>query len=393
MSVASTPFYRAAKTAYYGIFNSLAEASLRRTNTKFVRGRLEKPSIKVVSYYGWQNGISEGALLQHAAFKALGYDVDIVDVTRAMSNPLARIECKGGDLFVIHCGGNHFLRAAWPLRHVLPLGRVVAYFAWELPDPPRDWPQSRFLWDEIWTPSRYSAHALSQWCDCPINIVPHVVLHSDSEPRKWRKGEQPLVFLTMADARSSLSRKNPQGVVKAFQSAFPNESDVELLVKLHKTDIRGSPELDQLLAAIKLDSRIRLINQTMTRDEIDRLMLSAHAFVSLHRAEGFGIPLLEAQSFGLATIATAWSGNLDFTTQATSFLIPYKMTTMHDTGDVYGNVTWAEPDIASAAAAMRRLYNNPSELARIASAGWEASQPQRQLSRFANSLEHTCVCN
>ena len=78
-------------------------------------------------------------------------------------------------------------------------------------------------------------------------------------------------------------------MVKAFQSAFPNESDVELLVKLHKTDIRGSPELDQLLAAIKLDPRIRLINQTMTR-KIDRIMLSAHAFVSLHRAEGFGIP-------------------------------------------------------------------------------------------------------
>ena len=393
MNVASTPFYRAAKTVYYGIFNSLAEASLRRTNTKFVRGRLEKPSINVVSYYGWQNGISEGALLQYAAFKALGYDVKTIDVTPAMSNPFARVECNGADLFVVHCGGNQFLRAAWPLRDVLPHGRVVAYFAWELPDPPRDWPQSRLLWDEIWTPSRYSAHSLSQWCDCPINIVPHVVLRADTEPRKWRKGEQPLVFLTMADARSSLSRKNPQGVVKAFQSAFPNESDVELLVKLHKTKIRSSPELDQLLDSIKLDSRIRLINQTMTREEIDRLMLSAHAFVSLHRAEGFGIPLLEAQSFGLATIATAWSGNLDFTTQATSLLIPYKMTTMHDTGGVYGNVTWAEPDTASAAAAMRRLYDNPSELARIASAGWEAGQPQRQLSRFANSLGHTCIRN
>ena len=258
MNSASTPFYRAAKTAYYGIFNSLAEASLRRTNPKFVRGRLEKPTIKVISYYGWQNGISEGALLQHAAFRALGYDADIVDVTRAMSNPLARVECNGADLFVVHCGGDQFLRAAWPLRDVLPHGRVVAYFAWELPDPPRDWPRSRLLWDEIWTPSRYSAGALSQWCDCPIKVVPHVLLRADTKAREWRKGEEPLRFITMADARSSLSRKNPQGVVKAFRSAFPCESDVELLVKLHKTEIRSSPELDELLAEIKLDSRIQL---------------------------------------------------------------------------------------------------------------------------------------
>ena len=275
MNSASKPFYRAAKTAYYRIFNSLAQASLRRTSTKFIRNGAAKPSVKVVSYYGWQNGISEGALLQRAAFKALGYDAEIVDVTRAMSNPFARVECKRGDLFVVHCGGNQFLRAAWPLRDVLPHGRVVAYFAWELPDPPRDWPPSGHLWDEIWTPSRYSASTLSQWCDCPINVVPHVVLCANSEPRKWRKGEEPLRFLTMADARSSLSRKNPQGVVKAFQSAFPDESDVELLVKLHKTEIRSSPELDQLLDAIKLDSRIRLINQTMTRDDLARLLLGS----------------------------------------------------------------------------------------------------------------------
>jgi glycosyltransferase involved in cell wall biosynthesis len=294
----------------------------------------------------------------------------------------------GADIFVVHCGGDQFLRAAWPLRDVLPR-RVVAYFAWELPDPPRDWPQSRLLWDEIWTPSRYSASALSQWRDCPIKIVPHVVLRDYTEPRKWRKGEEPLIFLTMADARSSLSRKNPQGAIKAFQSAFPNERDVELLVKLHKTEVRSSPELDQLFAAIKSDSRIRLINQTMTRDELNRLFLEAHAFVSLHRAEGFGIPLLEAQTLGLATIAAAWSGNLDFTTQATSLLIPYKMTTTHDAGNVYGDVTWAEPEIEAAAAAMRKLHDSPGELARIAAAGWQASRPQIQLDRFPKTLEHT----
>ena len=159
-----------------------------------------------------------------------------------------------------------------------------------------------------------------------------------------------------------------------------------VLPRTQVTRVATSPELGELLAEIKLDSRIRLINQTMTRDELDRLFLQAHAFVSLHRAEGFSIPLLEAQTLGLATIATAWSGNLDFTTQETSLLIPYKMTTTQDAGNVYGDVTWAEPEIEAAAAAMRKLHDSPGELARIAAAGWQASRPQIQLDRFARRL-------
>jgi glycosyltransferase involved in cell wall biosynthesis len=195
----------------------------------------------------------------------------------------------------------------------------------------------------------------------------------------------------MADARSSLSRKNPHGAVNAFRLAFPNETDVKLLVKLHKTDVRNSPELDRLLAEIERDPRISLINKTMTRDELDRLYLEAHTFVSLHRAEGFGLPLLEAQTLGLATIATAWSGNVDFTTNETSLLVPYTLTDAYDEGGVYGKVTWAEPDIESAAAAMRTLYDHPSEFARISTAGWNATRPKEQLDRFTISLQRTCL--
>jgi glycosyltransferase involved in cell wall biosynthesis len=389
-----SPVYRAAKAIYYGVFNKIATASLGRTRKKNLSsGELNKPSIKIVSYFGWQNGISEGAALQSAALRMLGYKVDAVDITRAMTNPFAHIACQEADLFIIHCGGNQFLRAAWPLRQLLLRGKVVGYFAWELPDPPRDWPGGRLLWDEIWTPSHYSARSLSQWCDyCPIRVVPHVFLHEGTGPREWRKGKERLRFLTMADARSSLSRKNPQGAIEAFRLAFPGQSDVELVVKLHKTDVRNSPELDRLIAAIKADSRVRLINRTMNRDEMNQLMLNAHAFVSLHRSEGFGIPLLEAQTLGLATIATAWSGNMDFTTADTTILIPYTIKSTHDTGGVYGDVTWAEPDVEAAAAAMRKLYYFPGELARIAAAGWEASRPQQQLSRLARALPKTRLC-
>jgi glycosyltransferase involved in cell wall biosynthesis len=218
-------------------------------------------------------------------------------------------------------------------------------------------------------------------------VIPPLVFRGSETPKQWDKGVEPLRFLTMADARSSLSRKNPIGAVKAFRSAFPNETDVELTVKLHKTDVRESAELRRLLDEISQDSRIRLIDRTLERNELEQLLLSCHSFVSLHRAEGFGLPILEAQTFGLATIVTGWSGNLDFTNDETSLVIPYTMTTTHDTGNVYGRVRWADPDLQSAARAMRKLYDSPGELARIAAAGWNAHRPERQLDHFAKSFK------
>jgi glycosyltransferase involved in cell wall biosynthesis len=386
----TTFMHKASKTLYHSSFNSLARASLRRDLTSATRRIGGNPSFRIVSYFGWQNGISAGALLQQAALSALGYKAEVVDVTPAMNNPFAPVECTTADFFIIHCGVEQFLRVAWPIRRMIPRARVAFYLAWELSNPPNVQQELSRCWDELWTPSLHSARALSQWCTNPVRIVPHILLRDGTTPRRWQKGSEPLRFLTMADARSSLSRKNPYGAVKAFKLAFPRTNDVELIVKLHKTDIRGSDELDRLLAEIKLDSRIRLINKTMTPDDIDRLLLFSHVLVSLHRAEGFGIPLLEAQTHGLATIATAWSGNLDFTTNETGFLIPYTLTRMHDFGGVYGDVTWADPDTGLAAHAMRELYDNPGTLARMAAAACHAHKPQKQLHRFEQALNE-CI--
>ena len=98
------------------------------------------------------------------------------------------------------------------------------------------------------------------------------------------------------------------------------------------------------------------------------------------------MPLLEARLFGLATLATAWSGNLDFMSEENSVLIPYELATMRDEGGVYGEVTWANPDVGAAALAMRRFYEDPAHLAEVAKAGWEASSPERQLARLAEAL-------
>ncbi len=52
-----------------------------------------------------------------------------------------------------------------------------------------------------------------------------------------------------------------------------------------------------------------------------RIFASADAFVLPSRGEGWGLPLMEAMSMGLPTIATAFGGNLDFMNGTNSYLV------------------------------------------------------------------------
>ena len=52
-------------------------------------------------------------------------------------------------------------------------------------------------------------------------------------------------------------------------------------------------------------------------------MASADAYVSLHRAEGYGLTMAEAMMLGKPVIATGYSGNLEFMDEDNSVLVPY----------------------------------------------------------------------
>jgi hypothetical protein len=58
---------------------------------------------------------------------------------------------------------------------------------------------------------------------------------------------------------------------------------------------------------------------------------------------------------------------------------------------VYGRVTWADPNIESAALSMRRFYEEPEFLSRISVAGWEASHPQRQMASFVEAVKNAAL--
>jgi glycosyltransferase involved in cell wall biosynthesis len=95
-------------------------------------------------------------------------------------------------------------------------------------------------------------------------------------------------------------------------------------------------------------------------------MAACDCYVSLHRAEGFGLTIAEAMSIGKPVIATGYSGNVDFMTLANSYLVDYAIGRVGPDCEIYpADGEWAEPNIEHAAKLMRRVWSDTEEATQI----------------------------
>jgi glycosyltransferase involved in cell wall biosynthesis len=265
-------------------------------------------------------------------------------------------------------------------RHPLSAPLRIGYWAWELEQFPSGWERFFADYHEIWCPSGFTAQALAQRSPVPVIALPHLPdwphLRQRASARTASRStttQAPFTFLTLFDFWSTAERKNPAGVITAFQRAFPrsdaNTPAVRLLIKASSAD--QFPEQSAALKALSDgDPRIHWIEALLPQAELDALYAEADALVSLHRAEGFGLTLAEAMALGIPVIATGYSGNLEFMPAGSAELIPWTPTTIQSTrGDYVAGARWAEPDLNAAAAAMRRLALDPEAARQLGERG------------------------
>jgi glycosyltransferase involved in cell wall biosynthesis len=164
----------------------------------------------------------------------------------------------------------------------------------------------------------------------------------------------------MFDGRSTLARKNPMGAIAAFKRAFGPRDDAVLIVKA--VEIGAEPRaLADLRAAIADWPNIRILTEQLGDRDVLELLASVDALVSLHRSEGFGLPIAEAMTLGVPAVVTGWSGNAEFAEGAV-VAVPYRLVPAADPSRRYErpDLRWAEPDLDAAAAALRRLAADPA---------------------------------
>lgn len=266
-----------------------------------------------------------------------------------------------------------------PARLTAPLR--IGYWAWELEAFPDGWELHFADYDEIWCPSAYCAQSLSQRSPVPVVPLPHLpdwprldLLRSKRQAQRQNHRSTPFRFLSLFDFWSTPERKNPAGVIAAFQQAFPPERadqdpSVELLIKTSSAE-QFPGQRRELEALAGGDQRVRWLDGLLSRKELDALFCSADALVSLHRAEGFGLNLADAMAIELPVIATGYSANLEFMPPGSAELVPWSTATIsRSCGDYRKGLHWADPHLEAAAAAMARLVQQPTWAAALGRRG------------------------
>lgn len=249
----------------------------------------------------------------------------------------------------------------------------IAYWAWEASELPDSWMNSMSHFDEIWVPSSYVKNVVEKKSVLPVKVMPHPVRTPANEMTAHRSEfsipENTFVCLVLFDINSSIERKNPFAAIQAFQKAFGKDPQTHLVVKVHH-EHRFPKEFDHLKQTLQEIPNSTLLTGTFDKTKIMRLIQCCDVYVSLHRAEGYGMVLAEAMSMGTAVIATGWSGNTEFMNPENSCLVGYELKTLESSCPNYPKgLLWAEPSIENASEHLIQLRNDPDFLNKIRTLG------------------------
>lgn len=248
----------------------------------------------------------------------------------------------------------------------------IGFWPWELPQWPALWHHAYGFVDEVWASTRFATEAFRSSASVQVSQRPLAVAVDATDGLGRNDFGLPaghFLFGFAFDGLSSFGRKNPEGCISAFQQAFPDR-DLPVGLVLKGLRVTDNPKWQSLVDASKADPRIHLLSGSYSRGALLDLFRALDCFISLHRSEGFGRNIAEAMLLGKPVIATAFSGNVDFTTNTTSFQVPYRLRPLKADEYPFGEgLSWAEPDIAIAAERMREVWGDAATRVAIAAAG------------------------
>jgi glycosyltransferase involved in cell wall biosynthesis len=239
----------------------------------------------------------------------------------------------------------------------------IATWYWELDTIPEEWVHLAGSVDEMWAPTKFIADTMRKRLTIPVyDMLPGVSLGPVERIPRARVGvaDDHYLFFFMFDMCSRFERKNPMAIIRAFRRAFSREEKVALLIKVTRGEV-DLPSLTMLLEAAK-SAGVTIVNELVSRAQALGYIDMCDCFISLHRSEGFGLPLAEAMLLGKPVIATNYSGNLSFMTRENSWLVDYELKKIIAEGPIYPRgYRWAEPSEEHAAILMRDVFDRRKE--------------------------------
>ena len=227
--------------------------------------------------------------------------------------------------------------------------------------------------DQVWVPSAWGHSVLvAHGIDADrIRIVPEGVdgARFHAHGRRPRSTARPFRFLTVGKYEQ---RKGIDLTIEAFAQVHANQPNLELVIKSNYFT-NHQEKYNALQGKISdqgLDN-VTLLWGEMTSAQLADLNRACDVFVLPTRAEGWGLPLIEAVAAGMPIITTMHSGHMEFLQHVTDSVLTvahvitaidcpeycsYYPTPDNDWG------VWARPDVDSLVTCMQQALQQEHRL-------------------------------
>ncbi len=337
--------------------------------------------VNIVGYLRGEFGLAESARMYARALIDSGTPVALHTLDLGVPHSMADTTFDGkfcADLpehvVIIFINPDYFDAAVREIGHAKLQGKyVIACWFWELERLPETWLPVLSRVDEILAASEFIADAIAGASSLPVLKAPvplPAMPRADIGRDAFGMTSGAFVFLFTFDFNSWVERKNPQAVLDAFRQAFPLGTEpVQLIIKT--SNGHHHPDALRALAdKVSSDPRVIVRNDVITREQLTALQASCDAYVSLHRAEGFGMGMAECMQLGKPVIATSWSGNMEFMDADSAALVRFTLVPVKPGQYPFGEgQRWAEPDATHAASLMAKLAGDPEAATQLGERG------------------------
>ena len=331
------------------------------------------PGVAIYGYFHTESGVGEGARQAYAALAASSMPVeahplstqgifqDSVEFDAAEREPAS--SAKSVHLFHVNADRMSHIDEIAGRRLLHPRAHKIGYWAWELSNFPDAWAPAAELLDEIWTPSRFTQEAVARAVNKPCHVIPHPVEvpepPTDAMRRSWRIGfgieDGRFAVLSVFDFNSFIERKNPEAALEAYAVARKEVPELLLVLKTHGAN-RGSSAYTKFMARASETPGVILIDKVLSRGELSKLQWAADAFLSMHRAEGFGLNILEMMARSKPVVVTDYSGSKDFVDAEVGRPVRYRLIDVPERAYPFAaGQVWADPDPGHASEALVEL--------------------------------------
>jgi glycosyltransferase involved in cell wall biosynthesis len=261
---------------------------------------------------------------------------------------------------------------------------VVGMTVWETDTLQDHWPDTLNRMDALIVPCHWNREVfLANGITRPIGVVPH--LHDtrcSSRPLDLAGvRDDDFVFYTIG---AWTERKGLHLTLESYLRAFTGDDRVVLVIKTSNLNERRRRytrrwwfvtrhidttrrEIHRRRRQLPSPARVVAIMQPLSDSEMQGLHSRGDCYVSLTRAEGWGLGAYDAAFAGNPVVMTGHGGQLEFLPDRLSYLVDYQLIPVEVSGAPEAMLQghrWAAPDLAHGVQLMREVFIHP-EAARV----------------------------